>query len=195
MARSPDPMQLVVLMTCRDQVEAMGVRSLLESEGIEVLVQGEHHRALEGALLGALRVMVRRRELDDARELLEEAAYAEHLPPDADDAPIEDNSVLRFREQFDDPDAEAPTSDVPARKPAMAVALALLLPFGTGHMYARRHLTGVAIGIALLVNFTLWLRGWFVLPAVVALVAFDAIWSSVAVRRDLQRRALDAPSS
>ncbi len=188
-------MQLVALMTCRDQVEAMGVRSLLESEGIEVLVQGEHHRALEGALLGAmieLRVMVRRGDLDDARELLEEVAYAEHLPPDDEVAPIEDKSVLRFREQFDDPDADVPTSDAPARKPAMAAALAVLVPFGSGHIYARRPVTGAAIGVALLVNFVLWLQGWFVLPAVVALVGFDAIWSSVMVRRDLQRRALDA---
>ena len=79
----PDPNAMVLLKICRDQVDAISTRALLEAEGIEVFVQGEHHRAMEGALLGAmieLRAMVRFSDLEDARELIEELDYAEHLP-------------------------------------------------------------------------------------------------------------------
>jgi hypothetical protein len=46
----PDPAELVLLTTCSDAVEPMSIRAMLEAEGIEVFVQGEHHRAQLGFL-------------------------------------------------------------------------------------------------------------------------------------------------
>jgi hypothetical protein len=69
-----DPDSLTLLLTCGDSFEASMVRSALEAHDIYSYVQGENHRALLGGM-GAfieLRVLVRRADLDDARELLEE---------------------------------------------------------------------------------------------------------------------------
>src|SRR5690606_30791179 len=122
---------------------------------------------------------------------LEEEAFAEHLPPEPSDAPIDDPSVLRFRESLDDPDAELRLDrHTPSpRIPAVAVVLALFIPIGAGHFYARRPLFGAAVFLGVMLDFSLWLRGWFVAPAVLGLVAFDAIGSFLAVRRDLARAA------
>ena len=195
---SDDPGELVLLKICRDDVQAMGVRAVLEAEGIEVLVLGEHHRAVEGPLLGAmieLRVMVRRADLADAREILEEEAFAEHLPSEPSNEPIDDPSILRFRERLADPDADLPLdrSTPKPRIPAVAVMLALFIPIGAGHLYARRPLFGAAVFAGVVLNFVLWLRGWFVSPAVLGLIAFDAIGSFLAVRRDLARTTSTTP--
>lgn len=178
-----------LLTTARDNVEAMSIRSVLESEGIDVFVQGEHHRALEG-MLGAfvdLRVMVRRSQLDDARELLEEAAYAEHLeaePVQADE--VEDASIHRFVERSPEPaetDDDASLEPTRRRHPALAVLLALVIPIGMGHIYAGRRLIGAIVGSLLLIDWVLMLRGWDVSLAVLGLLAFDAIGGALAARR------------
>lgn len=164
----------------------MSVRSLLESEGIEVFVQGENHRAMEGALLGAmieLRAMVRFRDLEDARELIEELDYAEHLPQEAIEPDPDDKSLQQFRKR------EVAAIDG-SRDPVKAALLAVVIPFGAGHYYAGRR--GFAVSIAALqcLNLMLWLQGWGVLRMVLAVVAFDAVFSGVAIRRDRDRAKL-----
>jgi hypothetical protein len=181
----------VRLTTARDNVETMGIRSLLESEGIDVFVQGEHHRALEGALLGAfveLVVMVRRSDLDDARELLEEAQYAEHLPAEevAVDQ-IDDASIHRFRAQS--PDEHRPSLRRP--RPALAILLAVLVPLGAGHFYVGKRGIGIVLGALLVLDWILFFRGWNVTFAVLALVGIDALGAAVSARRAGQRDALE----
>jgi hypothetical protein len=193
----PRPTDLVPLTTCHGPVEAMGIRSLLEAEDIEVLVEGENVRGALGMLQGAaieLRVMVRRADLEDARVLLEEVEYAEHLPPEPETGEADDPSIKRFVESHAETDAtELDASPrISPRRPGIAIALAIFIPLGTGHIYAQRPKTGMAIGALQLLSYILYFRGWFVLPAVLGLIAFDAIWSQVAIRRDLQRARLPA---
>ncbi|MEM6292478.1 MAG: DUF2007 domain-containing protein [Myxococcota bacterium] len=189
MSDRPAPESLVLLTVCRDQVEAMTVRSLLEAEGIEVLIQGEHHRALEGSLLAAaieLRAMVRFADLDDARELLEELAYAEHLPAEPLDADADDKSLQQFQQR-----APAPTKARAEKSPVIAGVLALVIPFGAGHAYAGRSFIGGAIGLVQFVNIALALQGWNVWRVAIAAVVFDVIFSGVAIRHAAAREALD----
>ncbi len=172
----------VLLTTARDNVDAMGVRSVLEAEGMEVFVQGEHHRAMEGAfgVFVELRVMVRRSDLDEARELLEEATYAEHLPAEeiaAED--VADKSVHRFNENH--PDEQRAEGRAP--KPILAVVLAVLLPIGAGHFYVGKRRTGAIIGALLILQWILYLQGWNVTIAVLFLVALDALGAVIAARR------------
>ena len=164
----------------------MSIRGLLEAEGIEVFVHGENHRAMEGALLGAmieLRAMVRFSDLEDARELIEELDYAEHLPAEDVEPDPDDRSLQQFQTR------EVQTFDT-SRSSGKAALLAIVLPFGAGHFYANRR--GFAGGIAALqlLNLGLLLQGWTVWRMAIATVIFDAVFSGVAIRRDRQRAKL-----
>ncbi|PZR15529.1 MAG: hypothetical protein DI536_08755 [Archangium gephyra] len=68
---------LVLLMECANGIEAAHVRSLLTGEGIEHVVQGEHHSNLLGGttLPAAIlpRVLVHERDAERAKALLEAA--------------------------------------------------------------------------------------------------------------------------
>lgn len=179
------------LTTARDNVHAMEIRSLLEAEGIDVFVQGEHHRSLEGALgvYVDLVVKVRRGDLDDARVLLEEAEFAEHLPAQevaAED--VDDESIHRFIEQS--PDADRPK--VAGPRPIFAVLLAILLPIGAGHFYVKKRAIGLVIGALLLIDWILYTRGWNVTLAILGLVAVDAIGAAITARRARQLAQLDS---
>jgi hypothetical protein len=179
------------LTSARNNVHAMEIRSLLEAEGIEVFVQGENHRALEG-MLGVyveLFVMVRKSDIDDARELLEEAKYAEHIPAEevaAED--VDDESIHRFVAQS--PDENRPRVTGP--RPIFAVVLAVLIPLGAGHFYVKKRVIGAVIGSLLLLDWILYIRGWNVTLAVVGLVAVDAIGAAITAKR---MRALDSGSA
>lgn len=161
----------------------MSVRSLLESEGIEVFVQGENHRALEGGLLAAvieLRVMVRFKDLEDARELLEELDYAEHLPADPIEPDPDDKSLQQFQQR------ELKPLD-PTRDPRKAALWALLIPFGGGHFYAGRRGYALALALVQCLNVAFWMAGWGVTQMALMLVVFDAVFSGLAIRRDRER--------
>ncbi|QSQ27485.1 DUF2007 domain-containing protein [Pyxidicoccus parkwayensis] len=70
---------LVVLKGCGDSAEAAMVRALLESHGIECVVQGENHRAMLGAVMGGyieVNVLVASEDLERAQALLEASAEA-----------------------------------------------------------------------------------------------------------------------
>ena len=164
----------------------MSIRGLLEAEGIEVFVHGENHRAMEGALLGAmieLRAMVRFSDLEDARELIEELDYAEHLPAEDIEPDPDDQSLQQFQTR------EAVKFDT-SRSSAKAALLAVVLPFGAGHFYAGRRGFAAAIAALQLLNLGLALQGWMMWRMVIATVIFDAVFSGVAIRRDRQRAKL-----
>ena len=180
-----DPDSLTLLKVCRDQVDAMSVRSLLEAEGIEVFIQGENHRAMEGALLGAmieLRAMVRARDLDDARELIEELDYAEHLPAETVEPDPGDKSLQQFQ-------AREIVSIETNRDPAKAALLAVVIPFGAGHYYAHRPRFAAALAVlqALNIAFSPGVMFW---RTALLLVLCDALFAGVAIRRDRERAKL-----
>jgi tetratricopeptide (TPR) repeat protein len=65
--------ELVLLTGCDDTSEASLVRGLLEAHGIPALIQGEHTHALHGVLTDndEVRILVRRKHLSEAQELLD----------------------------------------------------------------------------------------------------------------------------
>lgn len=73
---APDDPEWVELNRCTLLHEAQFIRSLLESEGIDVLITGEHSVAVQpflGVMPGAIPVLVRAADLERARELLDSA--------------------------------------------------------------------------------------------------------------------------
>ena len=179
-----DPREFVPLTTCRDDAEVIGIRSLLEAEGIRVFVQGEHHRAVTGRLFGAmveLRVFVERADLEDARELLEEVEYAEHLPPENVEADPKDRSLQRFLEEHDElerlVEPDLPKNLSP-RRPWVAVVIALFVPFGLAHLYARRPGRALVLFVLLVTTWALeftFTNVWYIRILLVSLDAFGAV--------------------
>jgi hypothetical protein len=140
----PAAADLVPLTRCGNNIEASSLRSLLESNGIFCYVQGEQHRSMLG-MLGAyieLQLMVRRADLEQARELVE--SFHEALPSD------------------DEPEADP--EELPAAQPGrpksmgVAVLVALGLTFGCAHFYLGRVAWGVILavteGIGIFILFT-----------------------------------------
>lgn len=68
-----DESRLVVLTSCGGQIEAIGIRSLLESQGIACVVQGDqqsHFASWHPSITVEPRVMVRPEDVERARALL-----------------------------------------------------------------------------------------------------------------------------
>ncbi len=73
---APDETGWVEIRRCTALHEAHFVRSLLESEGIDALITGEHSVAVQpflSVMPGAIPVLIRATDLDRARELLDSA--------------------------------------------------------------------------------------------------------------------------
>lgn len=73
---APEEPDWVELARCTLLHEAQFIRSLLESEGIDALITGEHSVAVQpflGVMPGAIPVLVRAADLERARELLDSA--------------------------------------------------------------------------------------------------------------------------
>lgn len=194
-----DPAEFVPLTTCRDDAEVIGIRSVLEAEGIRVFVQGEHHRAVTGRLFGAmveLRVFVQRADLENARELLEEVEYAEHLPPDNVEADPKDRSLQRFLEEHDEASEPLVEPDLPKnlspRRSWVAVLIALFVPFGIAHLYARRPGRALVLFVLLVMTFALKFTFANVWLVRVVLVSLDAIGAVLAIRQDRAKGYLEA---
>ncbi len=77
--------ELVLLTSCADTSEAALVRSLLEAHGLTVLVEGEHHRGMQGMLgeLQEVRVLVKRKHLSEAQALLDASTVPDEEPDTA----------------------------------------------------------------------------------------------------------------
>jgi hypothetical protein len=82
----PDEDELSLLTVCADNIEASGVRALLDAHGIYSMIQGEQHRSLLGNLGSyiELNLFVRHSELEKAKELL---ASARPVSPEDIEAP------------------------------------------------------------------------------------------------------------
>jgi hypothetical protein len=80
---APEGTGWVELRRCTVLHEAQFVRSLLESEGIDAVITGEHSVAVQpflGVMPGAIPVLVRAADLERARELLDSAEHDLELP-------------------------------------------------------------------------------------------------------------------
>jgi len=63
---------MVEAVTVVDFAKIPLIKSILESEGIQYFIQGEHHNALFGLRLVPMRVLVPKDQLEQARDLINE---------------------------------------------------------------------------------------------------------------------------
>ena len=158
-------------------VEADMVRDFLLDHGVRSAVNGDaggtrlpwQHSMMD------IRIVVAPQDVDDARAVLAAmvADTAEHPFRGAPPAPKEDD--------------EEPL--VPHRSRVAAAMLALLVPIGAGHFYARHGAAGTILCAGVVGSFlgiALGQRGLAVTWAL--LLAFDVIGSFFAVRRFNERR-------
>jgi hypothetical protein len=101
---APDPDALVLLTACPDPETAALLKAKLEGAGLHVVLQGEQHRAMLGALGSSVepRLLVKGSELDQARALIVDdptAALAESAPgePDLTTRPDRDDEAWASR--------------------------------------------------------------------------------------------------
>jgi hypothetical protein len=165
--------ELVPLCQCWDLAEAHVIRASLEARGIEVLIEGEHHRGMMGMFAAAvkLRVLVPASQLELAREL------ASDLIPDLAGAPIEGGPELGeglsparrppaedLVDYRDDDELEEPEPDEPMgpRKKSLAVAALLAcigLAIGLLHIYAGEEKLGGLLFLIACAGFGLLIAG------------------------------------
>ncbi|MFV8756532.1 putative signal transducing protein [Nannocystaceae bacterium ST9] len=208
--------ELVSLCECWDLIEAQTIRASLESRGVFVHVDGEHHRSMLGMMGSAvaLRIMVRSSQLDLARELAaeiipslardddeddDEPAGAEHSPlrrpPAADLLAYRDEDDDVAREHDEDDDGPAP----PAKK-SIAVALVVLglgLAVGLIHLYAEQRSQGIGLLVVGIVAFVAMIGGqaWGfpVLASVWVIDATHGIWLLRERNREIDERSKPKP--
>jgi hypothetical protein len=101
---APDPDALVLLTACPDPETAALLKAKLQGAGLQVVLQGEQHRAMLGALGSYVepRLLVKASELDQARALIVDdptAAIAETDPgaPDLTARPDRDDEAWAAR--------------------------------------------------------------------------------------------------
>ena len=101
---APDPDALVLLTACPDPETAALLKAKLEGAGLHVVLQGEQHRAMLGALGGFVEphLLVKASELEQARALVVEdptgaTAEAEPGAPDLTARPDRDNEAWAAR--------------------------------------------------------------------------------------------------
>jgi len=114
-------MDMVKIYRATNQAEADFLKSFLEGNGIEVFIQGYHHRSLLG-MLGPyvqLDLMVSQENQEEAEKLVTEYREGQNNEPDKIDGETEEKPPLNLR----------------PKNMAVAVMLALILP-GAGSIYA-----------------------------------------------------------
>jgi hypothetical protein len=160
--KSEDPKSLVVLTECGSNVEASILRASLESRGIYCYVQGENHRSMLGTIAGnyvALNLMVRREDLEVARELLveqrrdAEASLAAETGFSDEDEDEEDEAAPAK-------DPRTSTDDLQRKRRLKVARLAAVIPgFGCGHHSAGAHLRGFLLGATEILGLVLAFSG------------------------------------
>jgi hypothetical protein len=157
----------VELLRVHDRFQADITVRFLEDHGVPVQTGGGANTALPMMGLTDVRILVPREDLERAVQVLE--AMRTDRP-----------EMHPFRDAPPEP-YEAP---VAKRKPAFAIVLALLVPIGGGHFYARHGAAGAILAAGTLGG---WLASYFgvrsLLWASALLVAGDALLSPLAVRR------------
>ena len=129
--------------TCSGPAEAALVRAMLTAHDIPVLIGGEHHAGMLGGLGGAfvsLDIWVAREDAEDAAALLRELRT-----PGEGEATDDDSDAA-------DDEADAVADVVPVerrvdqrRRTGLVLLLACCVTFGTGHLYTRAWMRGIAL--------------------------------------------------
>jgi Putative prokaryotic signal transducing protein len=157
----------VEVLRVRDRFESEVTVSFLEDHGIRVQTAGGSNWALPTISMTDLRLLVPRGDLERAQEVLRAMSSASAEVHPFRDAPPE---------PYDAPVAK--------RSPIFAVMLALLVPIGGGHFYARHGAAGTLLaggilggflGGAMGMHFFVWGSGLLVLA--------DVVGAPFAVRR------------
>jgi hypothetical protein len=157
----------VEIVRVHDQFEADVTAGFLRDHGVPVQTAGGGSTALPMMGLTDMRILVPRADLERAGQVLEamKRGAAEAHP---------------FRDAPPEP-YEAP---VAKRKSAFAMMLALLVPIGGGHFYARHGAAGTILAAGIIGGVV---GARFGVPALVyasaLLVVIDAVTSPLAVRR------------
>jgi hypothetical protein len=166
-ARREEEIDWVEIVRVHDRFEADVTAGFLRDHGVPVQTAGGGSTALPMMGLTDLRILVPRADLERAGQVLEamKRGAAEAHP---------------FRDAPPEP-YEAP---VAKRKAAFAVMLALLVPIGGGHFYARHGAAGTLFAAGIIGGV---LGARFGAPALVyasaLLVVIDAVAAPFAVRR------------
>ncbi len=184
------------MFTCGNNAEASVLRARLEEAGIRSVVQGENHRSLLGPL-GAyveLAVLVPEEAADQAREII-----------DAAESEVGRLSVEGLDDgtgSLTDPESESTSEDlelpperdeprwVRPRLVAFPVVLAFMITFGSGHAYARRFKTCVALAVLEVFALAGVLSGSSIAAGFLfGLLGYDAVGGALAVRASNRRDA------
>lgn len=175
----------VRVASCRDPAEVALVRSVLTAHDIDPLVIGEHHAALFAVPGGlhALDVWVDRADAERAAELIRSIREGVTELDGDDDDPDDDDELDAVvgddTASVDDPSLEL------RRRTGAALLLSLAITFGTGHMYARAWMRGIALAAIEIIGFGQFSRSGPMVGATIVLAAIltDAIGSTILVRR------------
>jgi hypothetical protein len=154
-----------------DPIEAKTVVDFLADHGIRVQQLGGQTSALPAISLTDIRLRVPEDQLEEATEVL--AAFAE--------GKAEQHS---YRDGGGDSSPASYQAPVLARKWPFAVGLALIVPIGGGHFYARHGAAATLIATGAVAAIVGSVFGRTNLSFMwLALVAIDAIFAPLAVRR------------
>jgi hypothetical protein len=147
--------ELVKLTDCHNPVEAGAMREYLEANGIFAFVQGENHSSMLGAIgsiMIELNVLVRRRDYEEARALIDAFENAN---------PIEDEDWQEDGGDDGGPDglvapprAQLSVSSV-GKNPVTAAVLGLVPSFGFAHFYTGALFRGSILAATEIAGITL----------------------------------------
>ncbi len=169
---SDEAEDLVTVVVSHDANEAALLKGLLEDQGIVVATPGLEHRSMLGMAGSFVKIPIKvpRRDLAEAEALLDA------LNEGGDDDEDED---------------ELPRQESPRRR-RIAIFVACVLTFGSGHFYVRQNVAGLVLALIELSAIVVLCGGEPVAAALLAgCVLADVAGSFAAVRR--QERELPKP--
>ncbi len=177
MDESGDADDWVEVRRFTDPIGANMIRDFLADHGVRVAIRGnpEATRMTWSQTSDILRIVVARADLDIAKEALEAMTAGDQHP---------------FRGLA--PAAEQSEGEEPFVKPRrgpFAIVLAVMVPIGAGHFYARHGAAGTLLCSAIVGS---WLGMWLghdeLAVSAAALVMMDAVGSFWAVKRFNEKR-------
>ncbi|MBI3184859.1 MAG: DUF2007 domain-containing protein [Myxococcales bacterium] len=188
-----DPNSLVSLAKAVDNAEASALRAYLEVNGVDCIVQAEQHRSMLGVMgpYIELRLLVRAADLEAAEKLLRQYRENERRDsheedPELDRLAQEATAALPTGEDDDFSVRPRPVESMGPKRPkrvGVAVVLAVVLTFGTGHLYAGAFWRGAILALAEIAGWAMLLNGAELgALAVGGAVLLDLIGAPFAVR-------------
>jgi hypothetical protein len=167
-----DEGEWVEVRRLHDPIAGEIAASFLRDHQVPVRMHGGSTQALPSIGLTDIRILVPRKDVARAAQALE-----------ALDLGARDNSPFRSGSapESDEESYESPTA---RRNGAFAFVLAWIVPVGAGHFYARHGAAGVILAAGIVGTFVGSMLGSAaLLHAAVILIALDAVFSPLAVRR------------